>query len=161
MTGIVFYSKNNNTKTLAELLAEKYEGRIIELKEEQKRNGLFGFLKSGFQASKRIQSKLINTPWDEITDCKKLYLCSPIWAGKTTPAMNTFIANADLNNKGIVLVNIMADPDFKGLETEQEYISDIITKKGGTVEKSVAINGASPFQQCDKLHIKRQFNTEF
>ena len=159
MTGIVYYSKNGNTKILAELLAEKYDGKIINLEEKEKRKGILGFLKSGFQASKRKQSKLINTPWDEISNFDKLYICTPIWAGNITPAMNTFMANADLTNKEIIIVTVMADPKLNGVEKSHKYLSDLVAEKGGSVIKCIGLNGTSPFQQGEKNRIKRQFDT--
>lgn len=159
MIGIVYYSKNGNTKILAELLAQKYDGKIITLEEKGKRNGLFGFIKSGFQAATRKQSRLIGTPWDCIAEFDKLYLCTPIWAGNITPAMNTFMANASLANKEVTIVTVMADPKLNGVEKAHGYLSDLVKEKGGIVLKCIGLNGTSPYKQGEKNHIKRQFDT--
>lgn len=159
MVGIIYYSKNGNTKILAELLEEKYQGRIVELKETCKRRGFIGFMKSGYQATRRKQSKLIGTPWAKIGEFDMLYLCSPIWAGKITPAVNTFLANADLNGKEVVLFTIMADPNLKDVEKEHGYVKQLIEEKGGKVVKCIGLNGAGPSEQAEKMHIKRQFDT--
>ncbi|MEX1375966.1 MAG: hypothetical protein AB1Z23_00695 [Eubacteriales bacterium] len=159
MLGIVYYSKNGNTEILAELIEEKYNGRLIKLEEKTKRRGLIGFLKSGYQASSGKQSKLINTPWEDIKDCSELYLCTPIWAGKTTPAMNTFLANADFKNKEVIIVTVMADPKLGGASRVHESMKEIVEGKGGSVIKCVGFNGTSPFEKGEKNHIKRQFDT--
>jgi len=159
MTGIVFYSKNGNTEIVAELLNEKYDGMIIKLEETCKRRGFFGFLKSGFQAVRKKQSKLVGEPWSKAADCSKLYLCTPIWAGNAVPAMNTFLANTDFSGKEVTIVTVMADPKLEGAQKVHEYLSQIVKEKGGSVEKCIGINGSSPFEKGDKNHIKRQFDT--
>lgn len=159
MIGIVYYSKNGNTEIAAELLAQKYKGRIFILEEKYRRKGLFGFIKSGFQAATKKQSVLLNTPWNELKEYDRLYLCTPIWAGSITPAMNTFVANSDLTDKEITIVTVMADPKLKGVEKAHEYLSDLVKKKGGTVVKCVGLSGSSPFNHGDKNNIKRQFDT--
>lgn len=159
MIGIVYYSKNQNTEIVAEMLAEKYKGRIFVLEEIGNRKGLFGFIKSGFQAATGKQSKLSNSPWKELDGFDKLYLCTPVWAGNITPAMNTFMANADLTGKEITIVTVMADPDLRNIDKTHKCFSDLVVKKGGTVSKCIGLNGSSPFKQGDKVHIKRQFDT--
>lgn len=159
MIGIVYYSKNGNTEIAAELLAEKYQGRIFILEEKCRRRGLFGFIKSGFQAVTKKQSTLLNTPWNELKEYDKLYLCTPIWAGSITPAMNTFIANADLTDKEITIVTVQADPQLQGVEKAHDYLSGLVKEKGGKVIKCVGLSGSSPFEQGDKNNIKRQFDT--
>ena len=159
MTGIVYYSKNGNTQIVAELLKEKYQGTVIKLDEICKRKGFFGFLKSGFQAVRKKQSKLIGEPWNEAKQYKKLYLCTPVWAGSCVPAMNTFMANANFIGKEIIIVTVMADPKLEGAGKVYDYMTQIIKAKGGSVTKSVALNGSSPFEKGEINHIKRQFDT--
>lgn len=159
MIGIVYYSKNGSTEILAKLLEEKYHGKLIKLEEHTKRRGFFGFLKSGYQASAGKQSKLTNKPWEDIEDCSELYICTPIWAGKTTPAMNTFLANAEFANKDVIIVTMMADPKLNGASNVHEHIKGIVEEKGGKVAKSIGMNGTSPFEQGEIKHIKRQFDT--
>ena len=159
MIGIVYYSKNSNTEILAKLLEEKYKGKLIKLEEQTKRRGFFGFIKSGYQASTGRQSKLINKPWEDIEDCGELYLCTPIWAGKTTPAMNKFLANAEFENKDVIIVTMMADPKLNGASNVHEHMKAIVEEKGGKVSKCIGLNGTSPFEQGEKNHIKRQFDT--
>lgn len=159
MIAIVYYSKNGNTEIVAKLLEEKYKGKLIYLEEKGKRKGLFGFLKSGFQASTHKQSRLVGAPWDDAKQYDKLYLCTPIWAGNPTPAMNTFIANSNFDSKEVTIVTVMADPKLNGVEKAHKAMSDLITQKGGMVLKCVGISGTSPFEMGEKNHIKRQFDT--
>jgi flavodoxin len=55
---IVYYSKDNNTRTGAKLLQKKVGGEIIELIEKKKGNFLQSLLKKG--------SKLKGEPWKAI-----------------------------------------------------------------------------------------------
>lgn len=159
MIGIVYYSKNGNTEIVAELLAEKYHGRVFVLEEKCRRKGLFGFIKSGFQALAKKQSVLLNTPWKELKDYDILYLCTPIWAGNITPAMNTFMANADLTDMEITIVTVQADTQLERSERAQNYLTELVKKKGGIVKKCIGLSGSSPFEKGDRNNIKRQFDT--
>jgi hypothetical protein len=51
-SGVVFYSRNNNTRTAALYLAGKDNSEIVELVEENGGKGLFGLIKNMRQASK-------------------------------------------------------------------------------------------------------------
>lgn len=160
MTGIIYYSKDGSTEILANLLREKYKAKVIRLVESTNRKGIFGFIKSGFQAVKKMQSKLVDAPWEKIKDWDTLYLCTPIWASNGTPAMNTFLANANLKGKNIIIVTVMADSNIAGARDCHDYLSNLVVQAGGKVEKCIGLHGASP-GKCSQLgHIKKQFDAK-
>ena len=45
-SGVVFYSRSNNTRTGAEYIAGKLGAELVELSEAKGRKGLTGFIKS-------------------------------------------------------------------------------------------------------------------
>ena len=154
--GVIYYSRDNSTKQAAEMLGEKLKAKILELKEKTSRKGIFGFLSGGFQAVRGKSSKLVDTPWDEISQFETLYLMTPVWAGKGTPAMNTFLENADLSGKKIVIVTIQADPNFGGSDKTHEYLRTRAEDKNGTVEKCYAFHGAAPGKAADVEYLRNQ-----
>lgn len=139
------------------MLAEKIGAETIELSETTGRRGIFGFIKSGFQAVKKKSSELSGKPWDRAREFDTLYLMTPIWAGNGTPAMNAFLENADLNGKTVFTVTLQADPNTKGNEKVHEYLRGRIEEKGGTVEGSFALHSASrPGAFAGEEHIKNE-----
>ena len=88
----------------------------VKLQETKKRKGIIGFIKSGYQAASKKCSELIGEPWEEIKDCDEIYLCTPVWAGSSTPAMNTFMSKADFTDKNVNIATVMADPQLNGAQ---------------------------------------------
>ena len=81
-TAVVFFSRGGNTKLGAEILSERLNAKLIELKELRPGNALMALF--------RMKSRLDSDPWKEITGVRRVYLMSPVWAGSTVPAMNAF-----------------------------------------------------------------------
>lgn len=157
-TAIVFYSRSNNTRYAAEQLAKKLDARTIELEEPGNRKGVFGFIKSGFQAASTGTTKILGEPWKEIGPYDTLYLLTPIWASNGTPAMNTFLANAELHGKQVTVVTFQADPGLGGSDKVHDSISRRVVARGGTVERCVALHSATPGKFAGEEHLSAQLS---
>jgi hypothetical protein len=157
-TAIVFYSRSNNTRYAAEQLAEKLDATTIELEEPGSRTGVLGFLKSGFQAASSGATQLMGEPWKKVDQYDTLYLLTPIWASKGTPAMNTFLANADLHGKQVTVVTFQADPGLAGSDKVHHSISRRVETAGGMVERCVGLHSASPGRFAGEEHLRAQLS---
>lgn len=155
-TAIVYYSLSNNTRTVAEILAERTGGALIRLEENTSRGGFFGFLKSGFQAATRRMSRLSGEPWEAVRPFDTLYLLTPIWASNGTPAMNAFLSKADLEGKTATIITLQADPDKDGSDKVHDHIRSIVEKKGAAVASAYALHSASPGQFAGKEYLAAQ-----
>ncbi len=89
---IVYYSRTGNTKKVAEELANKLGSKTIEIVDEKDRSGGIGWLGAGKDAFK---NKLTNIKpiSEDISKYDLIIVGTPIWAGKMTPALRTFIKN--------------------------------------------------------------------
>ncbi len=87
---VVFYSNTGNTLKLAEILSDKLESETLEIKDRRKRKGLIGFLRAGFDA---ITSNvtIIEDFKLRLSEYDLVIIGSPIWAGRLTPAIRTFL----------------------------------------------------------------------
>jgi len=130
---IVYYSRTGNTRFVAECVVEKTEGALIPLEEKGTRKGLWGFLKSGFQASLKRSSRLLGQPCERTASFDTLYLCSPIWAGNGNPAINAFLGEADLTGKKVVIVTLQTDPKHGGSDRVHAYLADRVVQCGGPI----------------------------
>lgn len=78
---VVYYSQTGNTKLVAEAIAESLNADIEEISDEKDRAGVFGFLRSGYEA---IFKKLTETQ-QPIKHKPEEYdltiIGSPVWAG--------------------------------------------------------------------------------
>lgn len=160
-TGVVFYSRSNNTRTGAEYIAGKLGAELIELIEAKGRKGLAGFIKSGYQAVSGKTSALMGAPWKEAEKHSALYLMTPIWGGKTTPAMNAFLQNANFKEKKVTVITFQADE--KGAGTKEVYgsIRQIVESGGGTFVGGYAMHSAAPGRFAGKEYIEKQLDEQY
>ena len=115
-----------------------------------------GFMRSGFQASRKRSSKLTGDPWGTSKGYSHLILMTPIWAGNGTPAMQAFLDAAELADKSVEIITVQADPKFGGIEKTHDYLKALAERKGGRVLTCVAVNGASPGKYGGDEHVQRE-----
>ncbi len=160
-TGVVFYSRSNNTRTGAGYISEKVGAELIELVEEKGRKGLTGFIKSGYQAVSGKMSQLVGEPWKEAEKHLSLYLMTPIWGGKITPAMNSFLQEADFNGKEVTVITFQADEKGSGSENNYNNIRQIVESRDGKFLGGYAMHSAPPGRFAGKEYILKQLEEKY
>ena len=156
-TGIIYFSKDGNTKKGAELLAEHLNiSQIFSLIEKKKHKGLIGFVINGYKASKKASTKIDTSFLEQLKEIPYIYLMTPIWAASSTPAVNSFLDSADLSGKVITIITFQADPGGGSSGKAFAYLQSRIEKKGGKVDKTIALHGTSPGKYAGDEHIKIQ-----
>ena len=153
---ILYYSKSGNTEYAANYLAGKIDAAVVKLVEKKDRNGVLGFIKSGFQAVNKKASKLEGNPWEDISDYDEIYFMTPIWASNGTPAFNAFMEKMDLTGKRIHLVTLQADSAKKGSSEVHEYFKMKIEKAGGHVVATYAPSSAPPNKYAGNDHLEKE-----
>lgn len=147
---IVFFSKDGNTKTGARIISERLNGNRIELKEVKKGNAIQALFKKG--------SQLFGNPWNEIIEAEVVYLMLPIWASNGVPAMNTFLEKADFKGKKVTIITFQQYSDLRNSDKVHKHISEIVTKKGGIIQKCHAMVGAKMGTFSGEDNIMKQIN---
>lgn len=103
-TVVVFYSLEGNTRFVSQIIKEKIDAELLELKTVQDISSL-GFLKypvGGFQAIFGIRPELEKFTFDpEAYDF--LIFGTPVWAGKNVPAFNTFFSKVSVKGKKVAV----------------------------------------------------------
>jgi flavodoxin len=154
---IVYFSKDGNTEYTARLLASEIGGELIKLTEKTKRDGVIGFMKSGFQAVSKASSELAGEPWKLIEGYDFIFLMTPIWAGNGTPAINAFLDNADLKGKSVSIITLQSDVSHKGIEKVHDYLMKRVESKGGMTSECFALTGSTPGKFAGEDHLKNEF----
>ena len=160
-TAIVFYSRSNNTKTGAVYIAGKLEAKLIELTETDRRKGLMGFIRSGYQAVSGKTTKLLGEPCKEASAYNFIYLMTPIWGGKITPAMNAFLEEADFLGKEVTVITFQADQKGAGSEDIYENIRQKVEGSGGFFLGGYAMHSAPPGRFAGKEYIEKQLEEKY
>lgn len=99
-SAIVYFSRTGNVKRAASKMAEITQGDLKEIVCLENTNGVFGFIKCGFQAAKRKEARIAQI-FDDMNDYDLVIVCSPIWAGNMSSPVRAF-----LNKYGSSLQNV-------------------------------------------------------
>jgi flavodoxin len=147
-TAVVFFSRDNNTRTGAKLIAARTGAKLVDLKEEKTGNVI--------QAVFKMSSRLSGSPWEDIRQARRVYLMTPIWGSRSTPAVNAFVKAADFRDKEVRIVTFQASPDLKGSGSVHAFLKKRVQAKAGTVSKCYAFVGAAPGKCLEEAEIERQ-----
>jgi len=99
---VIYYSYSKNTEKYAKELAGILQAEAFELKETKRRSGVAGFLSGGFQTLMKKESLVEALP--DISACKEIYVCMPIWVGNVPPAVRYFLNRGDFAGKTVNLL---------------------------------------------------------
>lgn len=97
---IIYYSRTGTTRKLVHAISERYPADLYELKDKTFRKGVFGYIRSIFDAVKRRET-VIARPRHVPSRYPLVILAMPVWAGTLPPAMRTYILR-HLKNPGRV-----------------------------------------------------------
>jgi len=132
---VVYYSWTGKTELVATSISKVLNADLGKIEEVKTRKGFFGFISGGYGAAKgkcsRIKPLNLN-----LNNYNLIFLGTPVWSLKPTPAINTFISKADFKDKKIVLFVTMGG--FGGKKAIKILI-DKIKSKGGKVVASFVI----------------------
>lgn len=94
---VVYFSLTGATEFAAKKIAEQLNADLCEVKDKKHKKGKLIYLKGGAASVREKLSKIEVTK--SIEDYDFVVVGSPIWAGKITPAIRTFLSQNDLSQK--------------------------------------------------------------
>ncbi len=113
-TIVLYYSRSRKTAAVAETLAEELSADLQEIKDVKERSGILNYLGASVDAFRESKTKI--TPENlNLDNYGIIYLGSPTWAGKPSPAIITFVDKADLKGKDIILFATMGNQGAKSV----------------------------------------------
>ena len=133
---VVYYSLTGKTKLVAQAIAEALNATLIEIMETKPRKlGPLVYLLGGFAAIMNRGTKI--NPIDvDLKQHERIFIGSPIWASRPTPAINSFIYQTNFEGRSIIPFFTM------GGDNSEKALANITTKiekSQGKVEGSFAI----------------------
>ncbi len=87
---VVYYSRTKNTKKVGRRIAEMLDCGKKQIFDKKDRSGSFGFLKGGWDAWREKKTEIHNEGTGS-TKHEHFIIGTPVWAGKLTPAVRTYI----------------------------------------------------------------------
>ncbi|MBE6486013.1 MAG: flavodoxin [Methanosphaera stadtmanae] len=132
---VIYYSRTNNTELVAQTIQEETGADLLKINDKKNRSGPLGYLKGGFDA---FREKTTEIEYDKVNlkNYDTVYLGTPVWASKPTPAILQFIRENDF---GGVKVITFCTTGSSGDETTINYMNHLIVSGGGKVKMSFAI----------------------
>jgi len=126
-TLVVYYSWSGKTELIATSISKVLNADLRKIEEVKKRNRFFIFISGGYSALRGKCSKIkpINFSLDSYD---LIFLGTPVWASRPTPAINTFISKADLAKKKVILFATMGS---SGGEKAIKIMTEKIKAKKG------------------------------
>lgn len=160
-TAVVFYTRDGNTRLAADLLARKLGADVFELEEGKKRGkSAASFMAAGFGAAFGLRSRLKNSFTQEMKAYDTICIGSPVWAGKTVPAVNAFIHDLNAVGKKITLFTVQADPQPEAKPpVSLNAHKQVLEKKGASVTQMLRMHGAPPGKTAEPQEIQKQLDT--
>ena len=120
------------TRKVSEIIAEQKGADLLEVKDQKSRSGAMGFFMGGFDA---IRGKSTSISYDtvDMADYDTVYIGTPVWASKPTPAILEFIRQNDFSNNDVVTFATLGG---SGGESTVKAMNEAVSAKGGTVKRS-------------------------
>lgn len=128
-TLILYYSLTGNTRAGCEVLQAELGADIIEIKDLRKRSGKWGFFKTAIGSLVGKHTR-IEPERPDLTVYQNIILGSPIWTGKLSMAIRTFIDRNRFDGKKMIIYTTT-----NALEKEKykEKSRKLVRKAGGDV----------------------------
>ena len=123
---VVYYSRSSNTETIAKEISKSINGDIkkIELKKD------ISFMGAAFTALLGVKGKIKSMDLD-LKDYENIFIGTPVWAGKTSTPINTFLSQVNLSGKNVFIFVTQADEKTPSLVYDS--LARRVQAKGGTV----------------------------
>ena len=128
-TLIVYYSLTGNTKAGCELLQNELQADILEIKDLVNRSGRWGFARSAFGSLLGLYTE-IDPEQPDLSAYQNIIIASPIWTGKLSMAVRTFIDKNRFDNKKVILYTTT---NAEEKEKYKEKNRNLLREKGGEV----------------------------
>ena len=132
---VVYYSLTGKTRLVAQVIAEALNATLVEIEERRPIPIPFVYLSGGFAAITNRGSKI--HPIDvDLKQYERIFIGSPIWASRPTPAVNSFIYQTNFEGRSVIPFFTMGgDTSANALAN----ITDKMEKSQGEVVGSFAI----------------------
>jgi flavodoxin len=112
---VVYYSRTGNARYVAQIIASQIGADIEEVIDLKKRGGVLGFLSGGKDARNGKETE-ISPSTKSPADYDVIVVGTPIWAGKPTPAIVTYLKKNDLSGKKVAVFFTQGGKKPQGVE---------------------------------------------
>lgn len=148
-TVIVYYSLTGNCELVANILAEKLGADTLRLRPEKEppKRGFGSYFSGGLSALKNDHPKLLNEGID-MTPYQTVVLVAPVWAGKCSSPMTSFVEGSYVSGKRVALIASSKSGNGDG---ELSYLREHLSANNEVVAE---LSVAEPLKNEDAVREK-------
>lgn len=135
-TLIIYYSQHGSTEVVARTLAKELKTDILEVTDLKNRSGFKNKLTSCIDSIKETKTEIAPSEVD-LTEYNSIYIGTPTWAGKPTPAIITLIDRCNLRGKDLYLFATMTG---RGGQATVDRMAEKVKARGARVIETFTLN---------------------
>ena len=118
---VVFYSRTGNARFVAQTVAAQICADIEEVIDLKKRSGVIGFIIGGSDARRGKETEIGPTQKSP-ADYDLVIVGTPIWGGRPTPAITTYLKRNNLSGKKVAVFFVQGGKRPQGIEQTKALI---------------------------------------
>jgi flavodoxin len=138
-TIVIYYSRTKKTAEAAKTLAEELGADIIEVQDLKARKGALNYINASIEAVREIKTK-INPKTIDLSQYGLVYIGTPVWASKPSPAIISLIDKCNFHGKDVILFATLGG---SGGGKTIERMKEKIEVRGGRMVTSFLIKTGS------------------
>lgn len=131
---VVYFTRTGNCERIANKIAEKLDGQLVQVTDNKNWNGPIGFIKGGFYSTAKRKVEIeLESP---IQKDDVVVAVSPLWANGITPAIKRFLESIAHED-----VHLVISSDGSSLKNRLGYksVTDIIKNQDNEDEAIKAL----------------------
>lgn len=136
---VCYFTRTENSKRIAEKIANKLSCQLIEVKDNMDWSGVSGFAKGGLYASRDKDVEISLS--QDLGSYDELIIVSPLWAAKVAPAIRMLLKEVPKEKVNLVIssksTRLMNKEGYKSIleilgknNNEDELIDDFVKRLG-------------------------------
>lgn len=146
-TVILYYSRTRKTAHVAKTLAEEIQADATEVMDIKDRMGVINYISSSLDAIRENKTEIKPDTFD-LNDYGLVYIGTPTWASRPTPAIVTMIDKCDLKGKDVILFSTMGS---SGGSKAIERMREKVEARGGRMVNSFTVKtGGKEIEDINK-----------
>lgn len=146
-TVILYYSRTRKTAHVAKTLAEEIQADATEVTDIKDRMGVINYIASSLDAMRENKTEIKPDTFD-LSDYGLVYIGTPTWASRPTPAIVTMIDKCDLKGKDVILFSTMGS---SGGSKAIERMREKVEARGGRMVNSFTVKtGGKEIEDINK-----------
>ena len=123
---VVYYSRSNNTETVAREISKAVNCETKKIKSVKD----LSFMGAAFKALMGAKDKIKSVDFNA-DNYDNIFIGSPVWAGKSSTPINTFLSEVDFKGKNVFI--FLTQGDGKAPYSVYQSIKERVESKGGKV----------------------------